>query len=139
LGYRARFEPSVDGVRDVFDSEQYKNLCNKHVSINGVPRPYKFFEGKHDIAMSLCMDGFLLFGKRGRRNGPSATPIVLQIYNLPPDIRTHLIRLISLGSIPGPNQPRDWGSYLAPIDDELVALANGIPTYDCIDQQQFML
>src|SRR5882762_8412362 len=34
-----------------------------------------------------------------------------------------------------PNQPRDWGSYLAPIDDELVALANGIPTYDCINQQ----
>ena len=60
LGYRARFEPSVDGVHDVFDSEQYKNLCNKHVSINGVPRPYKFFEGKHDIAMSLCMDSCYL-------------------------------------------------------------------------------
>jgi hypothetical protein len=67
------------------------------------------------------------------------TPIVLQIYNLPPNIQTHLIRLISLGSIPGPNQPRDWGSYLAPIDDKLVDLANGIPTYDCINQQQFML
>ena len=139
LDYRGRFEPSIDGVRDVFDLEQYKNLCNKHVSINGVPRPYKFFEGKRDIAMSLCMDGFLLFGKRGRRNGPSATPIVLQIYNLPPNIRTHLINLVPLGSIPGPNQPRDWGSYLAPVDDELVDLANGIPTYDSVDQQQFML
>jgi hypothetical protein len=81
----------------------------------------------------------LLFGKRGRRNGPSATPIVLQIYNLPPNIRPHLESVIPLGVIPGPNQPRDWGSYTAPVDDELVTLANGIPTYDCVDQQQFML
>jgi hypothetical protein len=139
LGYRARFVPSVNGIRDVFDSEKYKNLCNRHVSVDGVPRPYKFFEGKHDIALSLCMDGYLLFGKRGRRNGPSATPIVLQIYNLPPNIRPHLESLVPLGVIPGPNSPRDWGSYTAPVDDELVNLANGIPTYDCVDQHEFML
>ena len=139
LGYRARFVPSDNGVRDVFDSEQYKNLCNKHVCVDGVPRLYKFFDGKHDIAFSLCMDGYLLFGKRGRRGGPSATPILAQIYNLPPNIRTHLRSLIPLGSIPGPNQPRDWGSYLALVDDELVSLANGIPTYDSVDRRQFML
>jgi hypothetical protein len=70
----------------VFDLEKYKNLCNRHVSMDGVPHPYKFFKGKHNIALSLCTDGYLLFGKCGQRNGPSATPIVLQIYNLPPNI-----------------------------------------------------
>jgi hypothetical protein len=139
LGYRMRFAPSVDGIRDVFDSEMYKELCDEFVHVDGAPRSYKFFEGKHDIALSLCMDGYLIFGKRGRRNGPSATPIVLQVYNLPPNIRTHLDHLIPMGIIPGPNQPRDWGSYLAPVDDELVTLANGVPTYDCVDQELFML
>jgi len=88
------------------------------MSVDGVTRPYKFFDGKYDIALSLCMDGFLIFGKQGRKGGPSTTPIVMQIYNLPPNIPVSHISLLSLGTIPGPNQPRDARLYLSPVDDD---------------------
>jgi hypothetical protein len=129
----------MDGVRDVFDSEQYKNLCDQYVKIDGVSYPHKYFSGKHDIAFSLCTDGYLLFGKRSKRSGPSATPIILQVYNFPPTIRTHMIKLICLGVIPGPKPPRDWRSFLVPVDDELACLAHGLVTYDCVAKENFIL
>jgi hypothetical protein len=66
------------------ETKQYKILCNKHFSGNGVPQSYNLFEGKHGIMMSLCMNGFLLSKKHGHQNGPSTTPIVLQIENCGP-------------------------------------------------------
>jgi hypothetical protein len=66
LGYCTRFAQSVDGIQDVFNSELYKELCTKFVHVDGAPQSYKFFEGKHDIALSLCTDGYLIFGKQGR-------------------------------------------------------------------------
>ena len=139
LGYRSRYVPSPDAVHDVFDSMLYQNLLQKHVEIDGVAQHHKYFDGKHDIALSLCIDGYLLFGKRMKRNGPSATPILLQNYNLPPTIRTHMGNLLCVGIIPGPKQPLDWGSFLAPVDDELATLAHGVVTYDCVAKCAFVL
>lgn len=139
LGYRSCFVPSANGVRDVFDSQQYQDLRGRHVRVDGVTQRHKYFSGEHDIAFSLCTDGYLLFGKRGKRSGPSATPIVLQIYNLPPTIRTHLQNLMCVGVIPGPKQPVDWGLFLAPVDDELALLAHGISTFNSLDRMMFLL
>lgn len=139
LAYRSQFVASADRVNDVFDSELYQQLLRKHVEIDGQAQPHKYFSGKHDIAFSLCLDGYLLFGKRMRRSGPSATPIVLQNYNLPPTIRIHMNNLICVGVIPGPKQPLDWGSFLVPVDDELAVLAHGLATYDSVEKEMFIL
>ena len=98
-----------------------------------------YFDGKHDIALSLCIDGYLLFGKWMKRNGPSTTPILLQNYNLPPTIRTHMGNLLCVSIIPGPKQPLDWGSFLTPVDDKLATLAHGVVTYDCVAKCAFVL
>jgi hypothetical protein len=92
LQYRHNYTPSNDSISDVFDSEYYWNLCKTRVTVDGCKLPHRYFEGKHDIAFSTCLDSYLLYKRR--RGGPSACPILIQIYNLPPEIRTHISRLI---------------------------------------------
>ncbi|KAF8550334.1 hypothetical protein OG21DRAFT_1478565 [Imleria badia] len=60
-------------------------------------------------------------------DGPSATPILLQNYNLPPQIRTRLCNLIYLGY------------FLSPLDDEMADLAYGVPTFDTVEQTMFQM
>jgi hypothetical protein len=129
LSYRFNYVFSDDRIRDVFDGEHYQTLLQQYVEIDGVKRAYKHFSGAHDIALALCTDGHLIF--RHRRSGPAATPILIQVYNLPPQIRTHLTNLICIGIIP--DRPKDLGSFLAPFDEERVQLAYGIQTYNAID------
>ena len=74
-----------------------------------------------------------------RRKGPSATPILIQNYNLPPQIRTHLRNLICVGIIPGPRQPKDLESFLSPLDDESAELAFGVKTFDTTAKTTFNL
>jgi hypothetical protein len=138
LSYRRDYEPSDNEISDVFDGIHYRTLQQTNVTVDGVERPYKYFSGKHDIAFSLCTDAYLLF--KHRRKGPSATPITIQIYNLPPQIRIHLDNLICLGIIPpGLHQPKDITSFLAPYDDERAQLALGIRTFDASDHTYFDL
>lgn len=139
LSYRAQYESSDTEIGDVFDGDLYKELRETYVTVDGVQRPYKFFSGKHDIALGVGMDGYLIFGKRGPRGGPTATPIIVKVYNFPGKIRTHIKFVMSLGIISGPKAPKDAGSFLAPFDDELVDLANGVRTYNCVDEAHFML
>ena len=44
-----------------------------------------------------------------------------------------------MGIIPGPHQPKDLESFLAPFDDELALLADGIPTFDASTGCHFLL
>jgi len=124
-------------IRDVFDSQWYHTLCKTKVIVDGVERQHLFFAGKHDIACSLSVDGFLLFNHRC--GGPSATPILLLNLNLPPHLCTHLENLICVGIIPGPHQPKDIASFLCPLDNEFAELADGVRTFDTSDYTQFYL
>ena len=130
LYYRHHYIFSDNSIRDVFDSQHYRTLLEQNVEIDGQERPYKYFSGKNDIALSICTDGHCVF--RRRRSGPSTTPILIQLYNLPPQIRTHLTNLICVGIIP--NHPRDMASFLSPLDNELAELAFGIQTYHALEQ-----
>ncbi|KAG1743594.1 uncharacterized protein EDB91DRAFT_1236645 [Suillus paluster] len=87
MAYRHNFVQSDRLIRDVFDGKWYHKLRSRHVVV----------DGPHDR----------------RRGGPSATPILLQNFNLPPQIRTRLENLICVGS------------FLAPFDDERAVLADG--------------
>jgi hypothetical protein len=128
-------EPGV--ISDVFDSIHYRQLCQTHVHVDGKQLEHKFFSNKHDIAFSMCHDGFLLYNRR--RRGPSATPIVIQNYNLPPEVRTQLGNLIPSGVIPGPHGPKEPGSFLVPMDDECAQLAHGVRTFNAISRDSFIL
>ncbi|KAJ3506832.1 hypothetical protein NLJ89_g6648 [Agrocybe chaxingu] len=137
LMYRHEYKISKDTISDVFDSRHYQNLCRSYVTVNGKQFSYKYFSDKHDLALSICFDSYLLYKRR--RGGPSATPILIQIYNLPPEIRTHIARLICLGVIPGPHFPKDISSFLELLDDELEKLAIGVKTFDCVMALFFLL
>jgi hypothetical protein len=132
MSYRHQFKHHPERIRDVFDSTHYQNLLHQRVVVDGVERPYNFFSDPRDIAVGLSVDGYLIFKRR--RNGPKAIPIILQIYNLPPQIRTHLENIICLGVI---HKPKDLRSFLAPLDDELATCALGVRTFDSSTQEIF--
>jgi hypothetical protein len=137
LSYRELYKPNAESISDVFDGTHYQDLLTKPVVVDGIQRPYPYFSGKRDIALSLCTDGFLLFKRR--RKGPSATPILLQNYNLPPRMRISITKLICLGILPGPRPPKDYQSFLEPVDEELATLAMGVRTFDALDRVNFDL
>ncbi len=135
LSYRANFKHTPGRIKDVFDSEHYRNLCHTKVVIDGHEQDYCYFNSPYDIAFSFCADGYLLFKRR--RKGLSATPLMIQIYNLPPTIRTHLPKLVCLGVIPPPRAPKDLPSYLFPFDEECAQLAYGVRTFNAATESHF--
>jgi hypothetical protein len=137
LSFRHLYERQPGVIRDIYDASWYQTLCRKKVAIDEIELRHRYFEGKNDIALGLAVDGYLLFKRR--RGGPTATPILIQNYNLPPHFRTHLEHLICLGVIPGPHQPKDYESFLAPLDDECASLATGVHTFDALSRSQFNL
>lgn len=138
LLYRYTYNnPDGVSIADVFDSEHYKNLCNQKVIVDGKELGHKYFSGKHDIAFAICLDGYLLYKRN--RGGPSATPILLQIYNFRPEVRTHLEKEMSLGVIPGPKSPKLVETFLYHFEEERVRLAHGVKTFDCTSKDYFYL
>jgi hypothetical protein len=137
LLYCHQYDHSPSMVNDVFDSEIYWSLQDKFVLVNGVQKDYKYFSGQNNIAFSLATDRYLLFGRYHK--GPSATPILIQIYNFPPIICTHHEHLICLGVIPGPKSLKDIASFLVPFKNECAKLANGALTFDSLGKQMFWL
>ncbi|KAF7328598.1 hypothetical protein MSAN_02480700 [Mycena sanguinolenta] len=136
LRYRADYQSDPDEIRDVFDSELYRDLCEKEIEVEqpGKKMP-RYFADWRDIALGASTDGFAPFKRRKQ----TAWPIIVFLYNLPPEIRFHLEFILSLGVIPGPNKPKDMCSFLYPFVLELWKLANGITTFDISSDTQFKL
>lgn len=111
------------GISDVFDGECYRQLRTPKVVVDGTELNHCYFSGEFDIALGFATHSYLLFDRR--RKGPSATPILIDLYSLPPEIRTHLLDLMCCGVIAGPNYPKDEHSHLVSLNDELVRLAIG--------------
>jgi len=137
LSYRHKYVHHPGQIRDVFDGEHYRSLLRKKVVVDHQTQPYHYFSGEYDIALAIAVDGYLLFKRR--RKGPSATPILSQLYNFPPQIRARLPNLYCLGVLPGPKSPVDYPSFMVPLEEELVELAFGIPTFDPIKKCIFDL
>ena len=135
--YQHQYEPMNNAISDIFDRQHYKELCKTYVTIDGQPLRHKFFSNKRDIAFATCMDSYLLY--KHRRGGPSAMPILVQILNLPPEIRTHLSYIICVGVIPGPKAPKQLQTFLYPLENECVELARGVPSKDSVENINFNL
>jgi hypothetical protein len=135
LRYRADYETDNEEIGDVFDTDGYKELCQKNVTVDGKELPRKHFQGERDIALGFSADGMCPFKRRKH----SCWPLILINYNLDPKIRTLLGNIICVGVIPGPHSPKDLGSYLQPLIEELIELARGVDAFDAATGEVFKL
>ena len=133
--YRSEFQSEPGVMRDVFDSEHYKHLCQTYVTIGGDQLPYRFFSQPSDIALGISTDGFGPFKRRKQ----TCWPLIGIDYNLPPEIRVQHGNIIDFGVIPGPKQPKDFDSFLLPLVEELIQLIKGVPVFDESTMEVFLL
>ncbi|QRW11103.1 Transposase family tnp2 [Ceratobasidium sp. AG-Ba] len=114
-------EPNV--IDDVFDGEVYRTLRQTRVREDS---EYRYFDNLDDIALGLGTDGFSMFKRRRHKGTSTAWPLILVNYNLHPSIRNKLENIICVGVIPGPKECKDINSFLVPLIDELLELADGV-------------
>ena len=108
LRYRSQREECDYGIYgDIFDGELYKELVEEG-----------FFEHEWDIALIGSTDGYQIF----RQKTDDCWIVMFINANLSPDIRVKKENLLISAIIPGPNQPKDFNSFLRPIIDELKIL-----------------
>jgi hypothetical protein len=127
--------PTPGKVTDVFDSHVYRRLLGKKVIINGKLALHKYFSDPHDVALGLSTDGFCPFWWRQA----TAWPLLLFNYNLPPEMRFHKDNKLDLGTIPGPNKPKDFDSFAWPTFEEFVHLQHGVRAFDALTDEFFLL
>ncbi|QRV73589.1 Transposase family tnp2 [Ceratobasidium sp. AG-Ba] len=138
LAYRHEYPQEDGAMNDFFDSAMYKDLQNRNIVVDGEDLGVKFFSGKYDIATSILTDGVQIFKKSNQENS-SCWPIMLQILNLPPANRAQLRNVVPLCVIPGPNQPKDFDSFLVPFVAECKRFARGVETYNALTGRTFLL
>jgi hypothetical protein len=133
--YRSKYQHDGTNLQDVMDGANYQRLQGTNVTINGQPRPYKYFEDHRDIALGLSTDGFCPFRKRKK----TCWPILIYNYNLSPQIRFWIRHILCVGVVPGPYKPKDFDSFLWPLVEELLKLAAGIKAFDLSSNKIFAL
>jgi hypothetical protein len=127
-----------DKYRDIHDAQAIRNLLGSRVTCNGRSQKYSYFEDPRDIPLGLMTDGFQCF-KRVHRGKSSAWPVILLNFGRPPTERMQLQHIIPFAVLPGPNQPKDFNSFLLPLRQELDQLAQGIESYDGGRKELFKL
>ncbi|QRV80885.1 Transposase family tnp2 [Ceratobasidium sp. AG-Ba] len=135
LGYRGRYGTRPGIIRDIFDGHLYQRLRGRRVRTYKRNFDHCYFSMPTDIALGLSADGFGPF-KSSRQ---SCWPLVLFNYNLPPSIRFQLEHILCLGVIPGPKEPKEIGTFLQPLIDELEDLASGVAAWDAENDRTFCL
>ncbi|KAG8737147.1 hypothetical protein FRC10_008502 [Ceratobasidium sp. 414] len=135
LKYRTNYTRNDLNINDIFDSNYYNKLHEMFVNIEGQEQAYQFFEDLRELLLGLLVDGMCLFNKRKH----SCWPLILVIYNFPPEIRTRLENIICVGVVPGPHSPKDLNSYLQPLVDEFILLAKGVEAVDILREETFTL
>lgn len=134
MEYRAQYQKDENSISDIFDADHYYHLRHTNVSI-GEELSHHFFSQPTDIALGILTDGFGPF----KSCKQMCWPLIAFNYNLPPEIRFHLVNIICIGIIPGPKQPKDLDLFLVPLVDELLKLLQGISAYDAYHQCVFAL
>ncbi|QRW26138.1 Transposase family Tnp2 protein [Rhizoctonia solani] len=123
---------------DYIDLQRYKDLCESNIIVKGEDLGVRYFHGSCNIAYAVMTDGVNLF-KQAHSEKSTCWPIMAINLNLPASKRVKLCNLIPLGVIPGPNQPKDFDSYLEPFVGEAIKQACGVETYDVTRQERFKL
>jgi hypothetical protein len=97
--HRTERQVENDVLQDVFDGHHYQELLNRDVSWKGetLSPTEKYFSQDTDVALGFATDGITPL----ERGVSDFWPLLLTIYNLPPEIRTQREFQICCGLIPG--------------------------------------
>src|SRR5882762_3244778 len=90
----------VPGVfTNIFNGECYQQLHSTPIAVHNQPvhPPANYFEDDRDIALGLSTDGYRIF----TCGQATAWPLIIFIYNLPPELHFHIEHILTLGIIPG--------------------------------------
>ncbi|XP_004309364.1 PREDICTED: uncharacterized protein LOC101306581 [Fragaria vesca subsp. vesca] len=117
-------------MRHPVDSIQWLTVDQKWPSFASEPRNLRF---------GLATDGFNPY--KNLSSTHSIWPVILVIYNLPPNVCMSQKNLMLSLLVPGPKQPgNDIDMYLEPLIDDLKELwSNGVEMYDAYKRAMFNL
>ena len=121
--------PTEDGImRHPSDSEAWQHFDRTH---------WDFAAERRNIRLALCTDGFQPFGQTGQQY--SSWPVILTVYNLPPEMCMKDEYMFLTAIVPGPGNPKQrLDVFLQPLIAELKALwYDGVETWDVSLQQNF--
>ena len=133
--YQSKYQHDSTNLQDGMDGRNYQWLWGTHVTINGQPRSYKYFEDHWDIALGLSADGFCPFQKHKK----TCWLILIYNYNLSLEIHFWIHHILCVGIVPSPYKPKDFNSFLWPLVEELLKLAAGIKAFDLSSDEIFIL
>jgi hypothetical protein len=115
LRYRYNYvnndEYNKDSISDIFDGDLYKELVDEG-----------YFKDEQNVALIGFTDGFQIF----KQKTDDCWAIMFINANLPPNERVKKENLLISAIIPGPNQPKNFNSFLRPIVDELKMLEGNL-------------
>lgn len=82
MHYWGDYKSDPEVVKDVMDSDHYRQLCSEYVQINGEQLAHKHFSDCCDIALGMLTDGFAPFC----RHKQICWSLLFFNYDLPPEI-----------------------------------------------------
>jgi hypothetical protein len=111
LLYRYRYiinkEVESEDLEDIFDGNIYKDLLEKDL-----------FSDQRDVAFTVSCDEYQIF----KQKTDDCWLFLLINNNLDPSIRVKKENLLIPFLIPGPNQPKDFNTFLRPLINEMKEL-----------------
>jgi hypothetical protein len=128
--YRSTFSPFTDPsrnghpIRDFWDGRVMQGYL-----MNKVAAGQHLFHSITDTAFQLSIDGVSMVTDRSYAH--TTTPVLLQILNLPPNLRFKKQHKILSMLLPGPHEPKNLGpSWLRPLWREMSKLHHGVRAID---------
>lgn len=107
LKYRANYISNSQKISDIYDGKLYKELIDD-----------RLLSDERDILLTASCDRFQLF----KQKREDCWVLIMINNNLPPEVRVKKKNLLVVAVIPGPNQPKDFNSFLRPTINELKLL-----------------
>ena len=109
LLYRHKYitNKNDDDLDDIFDGKIYKELVNKNL-----------FNDERDVVLTASCDGYQIF----KQKTDDCWLFIVINNNLHPSLRVKKENLLVPFLIPGPNQPKDFNTFLRPFINEMKQL-----------------
>jgi len=120
---------------DIFNGLHYCSLLRERVVAGDQTLAHNYFLDHRDIVLGFTTDSFAPFKKRKH----TAWILLLFNYNLPPDQCFQKDNILCAGIIPGPKKPWDADSFIYPLTQELLELADSVSAYDSLLRSLFAL
>jgi hypothetical protein len=105
--YITNKDDNDDDLDDIFDGKIYKELVDENL-----------FNDKRDVALTASCDGYQIF----KQKTDDCWLFLIVNNNLHPSLRVKKENLLIPFLIPGPNQPKDFNTFLRPFINEMKQL-----------------